>query len=319
MTSDATNSQPVNDVNLGDLRGEIKTRWIRTSVEMFEHPSLNFGPYDRRSAWMWLIANAAWKEREINHKGARLVLERGQVLIGRKFLAEKWGWTEQKVRTFVLRLCEDDMLEINQSNGHFANIATICNYEKYQTAQPERGQSNNQSLTSQQPEPNQTLTSNTNTTNNNSISSVCGDTARESAALTTEDLKILQAKLVAAALPGLVDEVNRQGMVAIPEPLGWLKAGADLELDILPALAATAAKAAAKGRRISNWSYFSNPVAEAVAARKSGAQTVSAASAKAKTPATSTFYHPPKKSEEQENREREAWAREMGIIDEHVH
>ncbi|CAA2139537.1 hypothetical protein [Hyphomicrobium sp. ghe19] len=165
MTSDATNSKPVNDLNLTDLRGEIKTRWIRTSVEMFEHPSLNFGPYDRRSAWMWLIANAAWKAREINHKGARLVLERGQVLIGRKFLAEKWGWTEQKVRTFVLRLCEDGMLEINQSNGHFANIATICNYEKYQTAQPERGQSNNQSLTSQQPEPNQTLTSNTNTTN----------------------------------------------------------------------------------------------------------------------------------------------------------
>jgi hypothetical protein len=56
------------------------------------------------------------------------------------------------------------MLEINQSNGHFANVATICNYEKYQTAQPERTRSSNQSLTSVQPVSNQTLTNTTNYT-----------------------------------------------------------------------------------------------------------------------------------------------------------
>lgn len=165
MTEQTLHEDAVNGKNLNCVGDENKARWFRTSVEIFEHPTLNFGPYDRRSAWQWLIANAAWKTREINHKGVATVLQRGQVIIGRAFLAKTWGWTEQKVRTFVHRLCEDGMLEINQSNGHFANIATICNYDKYQTPQPERGRSGNQSVTSQQPEPNQTLTRNTNTTN----------------------------------------------------------------------------------------------------------------------------------------------------------
>lgn len=142
----------------------FKARWVRTSVEMLEHPVLDRGPFDRRSAWLWLIANAAWKQRRINHKGSPLTLERGQVLIGRAYLAEKWGWSEQMVRTFTSQLVAEGMLEINQSAGHFANVATICNYDKYQTAQPELNQSSNQCPTSVQPEPNQTLTKNTNIT-----------------------------------------------------------------------------------------------------------------------------------------------------------
>lgn len=148
----------------------FKARWVRASVEMLEHPVLDRGPFDRRSAWLWLIANAAWKQRRINHKGSPLTLERGQVLIGRSYLAEKWGWSEQMVRTFTSQLVAEDMLKINQSAGHFANVATICNYDKYQTAQPEPNQSSNQCPTSAQPVPNQTLTKNTNITTSGEVS-----------------------------------------------------------------------------------------------------------------------------------------------------
>lgn len=144
--------------------GEVKTRWVRTSVEMLEHPILDKGPYCRRAAWLWLIASAAWKTRSVRHKGTRITLERGQVLIGRSFLAETWGWSEQNVRTFLNQCMGEGMLEINQSTGHYANVATICNYDKYQSSQPVQHREANQSPTSAPPISNQTLTS-TNTTN----------------------------------------------------------------------------------------------------------------------------------------------------------
>lgn len=145
-------NEPQND-------GEVKTRWVRTSVEMLEHPILDKGPYCRRAAWLWLISSAAWKQRNVRHKGARITLERGQVLIGRSFLAETWGWSEQNVRTFLNQCIGEGMLEINQSSGHYANVATICNYDKYQSSQPVQHREDNQSLTSAPPISNQTLTS----------------------------------------------------------------------------------------------------------------------------------------------------------------
>lgn len=117
--------------------------WIRTCVDVFDHPLLDTGPYDRRSAWLWLIARANWKDKRVNHKGKLIDLKRGQMLAGRAFLAEKWGWSEKAVRTYLSALSADGMIEMGQSNGHYANVLTICNYDAYQTkkepAKPEQG------------------------------------------------------------------------------------------------------------------------------------------------------------------------------------
>lgn len=152
---------------LANKSREIKatcSRWIATCVDVFSHPALDRGPYDRRSAWLWMIANAAWHDKRINHKGKPLELKRGQLLIGRAFLAELWGWSDQNVRSFVHLLVSEKMIEINQSNGHNANVATICNYDTYQTGKEIYNQCSNQSLTSAQPEPNHTLTRDTKVT-----------------------------------------------------------------------------------------------------------------------------------------------------------
>lgn len=154
------------------------TRWVRTTVEMLDHEILQ-GPYDRRSAWLWLIAHAAWKDKRVSHKGRPLELKRGQVLAGRAFLAETWGWSEQNVRTFIHLLVADGMVILNQSGGHFANVLTICNYDKYQSAnddsQPVDQPEPNQSLTSVQPEPNQTLTIDTSSTKGTKIEDTDAD------------------------------------------------------------------------------------------------------------------------------------------------
>jgi hypothetical protein len=148
-------------MNIGDDVGNSKARWVRVSVEMLGHPALDHGPYDRRSAWLWLITNAALKDHKANHKGAAVDIRRGQVFAGRDYLAKVWRWSPQNVRTFLRFLASENMVEVNQSNGHYANVLTICNYEKYQTPEKVRNQSINQSLTRAQPEPNQTTTRDT--------------------------------------------------------------------------------------------------------------------------------------------------------------
>lgn len=252
-------TEPQNDDSL-------RARWVRTSVDILEHPVLDRGPYDRRSAWQWLIIKAAWKPKRVNHKNVIVTLDRGQVLIGRSYLAKTWGWSEQQVRTFLNQLLAESMLEINQSNGHFANVATICNYEKYQTAQPERGRFDNQRSTSVQPVSNQTLTSITNSTNKPS-STVLVEAARLAPSIATLPDGFVD-RLIEAAGPCLADPVNAMGLITEATPMMWLQTGCDLDRDILPTLRAAAKKYA--GKRIGTWGYFTAMIAEARQRRLAG-------------------------------------------------
>lgn len=115
------------------------SRWIRVCVDTFDHPVLD-GAYDRRSAWLWLIANAAWKERRVRVSGNMMTLERGQVVVGRDHLAKVWGWGVKQVRNFLSELEAESMIKLDRSKGRIANVATICNYDKYQNVGPVEGQ-----------------------------------------------------------------------------------------------------------------------------------------------------------------------------------
>lgn len=145
----------------------FKARWIRVSADMLEHDAFAGEPYSKHAAWLWLIANAAWKPRRFKapNVNAMVELERGQVLAARHYLADKWQWSEKKVRNFLAFLLSQNMIEMGQSKGRFANIVTICNYDKYQSAEKEKGQLNGQMRAGCGPVEGQTLTKNTNTTN----------------------------------------------------------------------------------------------------------------------------------------------------------
>lgn len=160
------------------------SRWIAVCVDMLDHPVVGMSvappkPADdgRHAiapmiAWQDLIASAAFAAKPINHKGVEIVLERGQFLAGRAYWAKRWNWGEQSVRSFFSRLVDRGMIAIsNQSDGHLANVASVCNYDTYQSrkadAKPDKKPEPNQSLTSGQPEPNQTLTRDTKVTNIN--------------------------------------------------------------------------------------------------------------------------------------------------------
>lgn len=136
---------------------EFTERWVRISEGLVKHPMLDIGPYDTRSAWLWMIINAAWKQHRTRVSGKLVTLERGQVVVGRDHLAAVWKWSPSRVRTFLAEAEREKMIAINHTVGRIANVATICNYDKYQSASREKRQLNSRSVAYSSPVDRQTV------------------------------------------------------------------------------------------------------------------------------------------------------------------
>lgn len=118
----------------------MSRRYIAVTADIFDHHVFADEPYSRRDAWLWLIANAAWKPHRVRMGNKTVELQRGQVLIGLEHLSGTWGWGVKKVRLFLDFLAAENMIEKGQSKGRLANIATVCKYEQFQTGKTIEGQ-----------------------------------------------------------------------------------------------------------------------------------------------------------------------------------
>lgn len=126
--------------------------WIAVSRDMRDHPIVGFGQpvkaanpdrggaYSRAEAWLDLIMTAAWQQKKVCNKGRTILLKRGELQGARKWLAERWNWTEMTVRGFLDRLVGDQMISKNNSHsdgrlhGRSIGIISIENYDIYQVA-----------------------------------------------------------------------------------------------------------------------------------------------------------------------------------------
>jgi hypothetical protein len=119
---------------------------INVARSIFEHPVFKDGkPYSQREAWLWLIANAAWRPMQVmvrNGRSQELVsLDRGQMTYSRAFLRAAWSWTSEKmVRTFLARLRQEGMLDLQ--TGQLQTVITVCNYSHFQFGGEDQGPAN---------------------------------------------------------------------------------------------------------------------------------------------------------------------------------
>jgi hypothetical protein len=148
---------------MGDNGGPQDADWIRAYRSLRTHEVVGFLNPDgsRRKgatvcetmAWLDLCMEANWRDRRVNNRGKVVLVERGQLLAARAWLASRWGWTEDKVRWFLRKLQSEDMISLGsakmpvspqfehssgtqsntQKRAHHANALTICNYNIYQT------------------------------------------------------------------------------------------------------------------------------------------------------------------------------------------
>jgi hypothetical protein len=105
-----------------------------------KHEVFSGEPFGRRSAWIWLIEEAAFAPRQKMVGGTIITLERGQLCHSYRFLAEAWGWKKDRVSRFLKLLISARQIRAETATvGSTANatgekLITICNYDKYQGA-----------------------------------------------------------------------------------------------------------------------------------------------------------------------------------------
>jgi hypothetical protein len=105
------------------------------SREVFDHPLFKKEPFTECQAWIWLLAQAAWKPRRVRTVNGRAVemleIGRGQLSCSRYFMQTAWHWpSEKRVRTFLKRLEMDAMIAVQ--TDALQTVVTICKYDLYQ-------------------------------------------------------------------------------------------------------------------------------------------------------------------------------------------
>lgn len=167
---------------------KVASGWIKLYRDIREHPVVGFGQpvkpndpargsYSRGEAFQDLLMEAQYKPGSVRINGEVVALNIGQLMAARSYLAARWNWSEQTVRTFMAHLVNAGIIKTNQlsnqqsgvSRKSAPNTVTICNYERYQAFSeavtayvstlkaPVDQPASNQLATSYQPASNQNL------------------------------------------------------------------------------------------------------------------------------------------------------------------
>jgi hypothetical protein len=103
---------------------------------IFDHPKLQDtrAPLSKLEAWLWLLASAAWKAHTRRVAGKSFDLQRGQLVASTRYMAERWRWSEPRVRRFleVLKTDAGGDAEIDAATDAGITVITIRKYDVYQ-------------------------------------------------------------------------------------------------------------------------------------------------------------------------------------------
>lgn len=104
--------------------------FIAISRDLWDSADFADGPMSQREAFIWMVAEAAWKPRAKRVGSTVVDLERGQLAHSVRFLASAWGWSKSSVARFLKALQKRDTIRYTSGTG--ATVITICNYDRFQ-------------------------------------------------------------------------------------------------------------------------------------------------------------------------------------------
>lgn len=118
--------------------------FIKLSRKFFSHRMWEAArTFSECEAWLDLIQSARFEATvKIECIGGREIkYGRGQYPASNRFLAKRWDWGEQKVKSFLTKLKKDGMITTDKSQG--MNVITLCKYDEYNSNNPSNNPTNN--------------------------------------------------------------------------------------------------------------------------------------------------------------------------------
>lgn len=116
------------------LYRSIRDSWI------WEHK-----PFDPARAWIDLILDANHDEGKVFTGSSLIHIKRGQDLISIRSLANRWGWSKDRVSHFLKLLESDNMIRLSSLPGR-RTLLTIVNYGFFQN-RPDTNKDTNRTQT----------------------------------------------------------------------------------------------------------------------------------------------------------------------------
>lgn len=108
--------------------------YARLHRSLIGHPA--FRNDAEAMAFAWMVLRASWKECRVRYKGRAFVLQRGQLAISQRDMADALDRDKAWVERLWKRLRGEAMIEVSYEAG--AAVITLCNYERYQASNDDR-------------------------------------------------------------------------------------------------------------------------------------------------------------------------------------
>lgn len=103
---------------------------VNISRDLWDDPTFKDAEFSQREAWIWMIAEAAWKPHVRRFGAHEISLQRGQLAASTRFMAKAFGWTESRVRRYLELLKNRRMVQTEIDAG--VTVISICKYDTYQ-------------------------------------------------------------------------------------------------------------------------------------------------------------------------------------------
>jgi len=149
--------------------------WIKLHRKLLDNPII-MKDADHLAVWMYLLLNATHAEYPALFKGQKIMLQPGQLITGRKSIADKLAVNESKVRRILDNFENDQQIDRQRSNQN--TLISLKNWDRYQFFD----QQIDQQMTNERPTNDQRATTNKNIKNdNNAINKTIIDYLNEKA------------------------------------------------------------------------------------------------------------------------------------------
>lgn len=115
------------------LDGRFRGRYSMVRGWM-DDPLFQGEAYTRAQAYEWLVGNAVYKTGKVRTPEGPVHLERGQLSYSLRYLAKTWGWSKDKVRSFLQEMHREGYIHLVSKGNRktVQNLITICAYDEIQ-------------------------------------------------------------------------------------------------------------------------------------------------------------------------------------------
>lgn len=110
--------------------------WIKLHRNLADHWLWEDKPFSRGQAWIDLLFMVNHKENKTFIDGRLEEVKRGQTITSIRKLCDRWGWSNTKVKKFLLMLEQDGMIDVKSDSKK--TVVTIVKYEVYQDSESEK-------------------------------------------------------------------------------------------------------------------------------------------------------------------------------------